>query len=65
MTRATNRRSPATAPPAEPASSDRAIEAALAGRTLSRRDGPLYRQVADILREAMEAGALRPGSTPL
>jgi GntR family transcriptional regulator len=62
MTRATNRRSSATAPPAEPASGDGAIEAALSGRSLSRRDGPLYRQVADILREAMEAGALRPGN---
>ena len=30
-------------------------------RPLDRREGPLYRQVADIIRTAMEEGGLRPG----
>lgn len=34
---------------------------AFAGRPLDRKDGPLYRQIADIMREPMKAGRLRPG----
>jgi GntR family transcriptional regulator len=34
----------------------------LAGRAPDRRKGPLYRQIADIIREPMLAGRLRPGS---
>lgn len=30
-------------------------------RPLDRKDGPLYRQIADIIRKPMEAGQLRPG----
>ncbi|MEZ5905262.1 MAG: GntR family transcriptional regulator [Geminicoccaceae bacterium] len=32
-----------------------------AGRAPDRRNGPLYRQIADIIREPMLAGRLRPG----
>lgn len=40
-----------------------APDALFAGPALSRRDGPLYRQVADRIREATEGGALRPGDS--
>ena len=37
------------------------IVQALAVKALDRKSGPLYRQIADILRAPMETGSLRPG----
>jgi GntR family transcriptional regulator len=52
------------APPStadEPSATELDMAEVFGGQSLDRKGAPLYRQIADILRELMESGSLRPG----